>query len=835
MGMSLIESGNSALAWIERQCAEQPEVLALLAWLEPPDNLQAFSLVLIGFEALIPNLSQLIKKHNCFKKTNTDTIGSWGFALQQLKFLLTKPGFIASCPDLVPSGESFRGVTANHPLYVYIGSISPLALNEKYFFTVSLIYLVYRELLADRTDNKNYKSSANNAINSVRYALNSSAHRHFPVEPETVEDYYVLIKEMCTSSSTLVKSSVDDYFEKIERMLRFFLEKTGGNRSGGRIIRELKFRIDGVGGLDINLQVVGGENDEKRLIFAKKSGISLDELSTEVEFYSVEEVLDEDEEYSTGEPLGKQVLRRKSFLSQLEKSNQLLASDWSRLGDPEIAYFLHGIKEVKELKNGERLIKEASTALAVMFWTGRNISQVLRLRLYVDESCLPKNIPSNFFAYLIHEKTFIVAAIRPKGAPKYRKANLSLAHVVTDRFYIPVGAYVHPYILELNNRFDLSDVGMWGNADSIEAFKCDADELAAAIKKQICTLNFEYGIRLTESRIGAALFNRIYTYSGDLVLASLGLGLPHRLSDTALHYSSLQAEQLSTKIKVTAEQMAQQAQEELAAAGIKPLIIQNGTEDLSNNRRLGSPIDPLPSTILKLVDQLSDAVALLRSDVLTLDYRLAVHNAYAAYVHTILRFATGLRDVGIPLRKWDRVNLERGLIFLSDKDDVASYQSRILPLPEMAVMQLKKWKQYVEQYALPFLDANKVKNSQKKQTAAVDTRNSELSTDLVIFYLKKKGKAQEIVLARSTDKVVRDEILSFIPDFQLPWNCNRHYLRSRLIEADCPGEFIDAFMGHWTRGREPWGQYSALSAEQIFNKLRPLLAQFLQQLNFRVV
>lgn len=48
-------------------------------------------------------------------------------------------------------------------------------------------------------------------------------------------------------------------------------------------------------------------------------------------------------------------------------------------------------------------------------------------------------------------------------------------------------------------------------------------------------------------------------------------------------------------------------------------------------------------------------------------------------------------------------------------------------------------------------------------------------------------------------------------DYGLPVNANRHYLRTNLLDRGCPIEVINAFMGHWESGVEPWGMYSGLS------------------------
>lgn len=60
-------------------------------------------------------------------------------------------------------------------------------------------------------------------------------------------------------------------------------------------------------------------------------------------------------------------------------------------------------------------------------------------------------------------------------------------------------------------------------------------------------------------------------------------------------------------------------------------------------------------------------------------------------------------------------------------------------------------------------------------------------------------------------------------------NTHRRFLRTELIERRCPPEVIDAFLGHWQQGEEPYGPFSSFSARSYVETLRtylePLLAE----------
>ena len=57
-----------------------------------------------------------------------------------------------------------------------------------------------------------------------------------------------------------------------------------------------------------------------------------------------------------------------------------------------------------------------------------------------------------------------------------------------------------------------------------------------------------------------------------------------------------------------------------------------------------------------------------------------------------------------------------------------------------------------------------------------------------------------------------------------------------MLETGCPPEVVDAWMGHWYRGEEPWRTFSSFA----FADFRMALEEYLQplilkQLGFRAI
>jgi len=55
------------------------------------------------------------------------------------------------------------------------------------------------------------------------------------------------------------------------------------------------------------------------------------------------------------------------------------------------------------------------------------------------------------------------------------------------------------------------------------------------------------------------------------------------------------------------------------------------------------------------------------------------------------------------------------------------------------------------------------------------------------------------------------------------------------MEQKVNGELINAFMGHWGIGQEPWGKFSSSSPLELLEQISPYIDKFLEILGFEVV
>ena len=106
--------------------------------------------------------------------------------------------------------------------------------------------------------------------------------------------------------------------------------------------------------------------------------------------------------------------------------------------------------------------------------------------------------------------------------------------------------------------------------------------------------------------------------------------------------------------------------------------------------------------------------------------------------------------------------------------------------------------------------------------------NIELLSTLPDLFLL-DDKLNIVPIRPSTLKPLLEDLLP------LPINTNRRYLRTHLRLRGCPTEIVDAFMGHWARGEEPWGKYSSLSYAQVIEELKHYLEPLVSELGFRPI
>ena len=172
---------------------------------------------------------------------------------------------------------------------------------------------------------------------------------------------------------------------------------------------------------------------------------------------------------------------------------------------------------------------------------------------------------------------------------------------------------------------------------------------------------------------------------------------------------------------------------------------------------------------------------------------------------------------------------------MSDKDDSTGFNSRIVPMASVVADQLELYCRHRQALAsrllllAPDFAIAMIRGDQRD--ARIDYAASPAAR-LVRFISVRR---QRLVASAVGGARLLDRMGPAFAWFRLPSNCNRHYLRSRLLADGCPVEHLDYFMGHWSRGREPLGSFASLPLRTYLDDVRPRLEQVLEDDGWQTV
>ena len=202
------------------------------------------------------------------------------------------------------------------------------------------------------------------------------------------------------------------------------------------------------------------------------------------------------------------------------------------------------------------------------------------------------------------------------------------------------------------------------------------------------------------------------------------------------------------------------------------------------------------------------------------------HNEFTAYTWLYLSMATGSRGVHHPFEHLD-IAVAIGSIHIHEKDYESGGQARVAFLPEGLIRHLEQYLEWcrgmLEVMAraapasgVPFGEMRVQSKRQTLQSTESPTTYPALGS---LFFLDEQWCPKP-----ATPTAVKEHLGKRHP---LPINAQRHVLRRNLMTRECPEALIDAFMGHWDRGREPWARYSTVEPQiyrdEILGHLDPLL------------
>jgi hypothetical protein len=713
--------------------------------------------------------------------------------------------------------QPFRGVMSSHPLYTLLGSWhwrnanaahDPIILNA-----VAMVVLFAKARAQELAAEQAGSSPIYDACTALRELVQS--HPQILAERPLANDWI----RMPTSSER--EPQVDAIRRIIEPVLRHQGLLNGTPEKGDEDSGETyspppqKLRLD----LGDTLRIQSVTRLRTTTVEAlKRSGLSLAEFDPQEEYVEWTETGEDDPLDPTPvapkeRSLAEQVLRTRALIARRERSMQLLAADWTRLTEAEVARLWQAL--CADSKTQDPATRETAALLGLALWTSHPLQTedggLCAMKIFSCAQDAPQAAP-RYPLLLLDRWTLRLPVLRPAGQPVYRGVDRSKARPCADAIDVPLPVVLRPVIDALPSVQRLSPHPRKTPVDAYEIKPGPLQQQAAAwLRDQV----IQTSGRLTLSAVGQWMFRRLVEQRRDHALASLATGRPHLLADTGLHYLHVPTGDLVRRIRQEQERAwkaLQQADPRLGENdGAHPA---SAIEPDASDIGVGAPIVPMDRTVQALAHSLDQALTHARSTPLADDALLILHNAFTQYVHALLRFSLGLRDVGQPLPHWNQIDGHHGVVLLSDKDDISASATRLAPLCTTALEQLRVYARHA------------------RATLTRLTPKTLISPPPVLFYLR-RVRGQLECINRPTQEM--HAALEQVTGYTLPRNTSRHWLRSRLVQMGLSGELIEFFMGHWQRGAEPWGRYSALPARRVIESLRDPIEQLVREAGFHVV
>lgn len=191
---------------------------------------------------------------------------------------------------------------------------------------------------------------------------------------------------------------------------------------------------------------------------------------------------------------------------------------------------------------------------------------------------------------------------------------------------------------------------------------------------------------------------------------------------------------------------------------------------------------------------------------------IQLHNAFAAYVLEMLFFMTGHRPTIRAFADIHNFDLGRKLLLISDKDRADAKNTRIVPLIDVVVMQTGKYQEHIR----------RLSHLQPSWGRTPSLKSRMRARPFLFAIDQKKPSLWRSFTAKDLKRLRHGHL-------QAESNLQRSYLSTRLNELTCPCAYIEAFLGHWHSGLNPFSIYSALPPLTLAGILKPYLEDIAAQ------
>ncbi len=544
--------------------------------------------------------------------------------------------------------------------------------------------------------------------------------------------------------------------------------------------------------------------NERRRAELEEQDLCQAELTDENEIYLAEFACEETKKGAAG-----LALAARGKLRHLQMEHQLLAWRYPELTTNELADLLTTCsQQFRELKkslrwnDGDCLRAETIALVHVMLWTSSSLEVARELLVASDPPpvtdlalCIDGAAPSMGASAEWRVRTYV---------PPYRtdiSAPPGIAREREDFMFMPDVACGARFVLDLLARSEYPD--------KTRPFTREPKVYASSLSKMLKEIDTSG--RLTAQKLTSWLFHRLVVASGDIAAAVAITGKFNMLAEARAFYSTPGLDRLRNIYCAAVEELVTRIG---TITGKLPPKLPGEMRSYAG-KYVGSRLCATESAVQNALASIKKELArgYAQADRQTL---IAYHNLYTLYSVLVFAYASSCRPIVTPFLASQEIDEDSGFAVLTDKDGPDHYKSRLVYVPEGPLRQIRNYERH-----------RAVLLGSLSQLPAPYENPADLP---VCFFLEQVESA--LCCQEVRDKTLTAALNPYLP---LPANSHRRFMRNTLLEDGCPPEVVDAYMGHWSKGEEPWGKYSSFSFDDYRRTIGPHLLRILGRLGFEPI
>jgi len=308
--------------------------------------------------------------------------------------------------------------------------------------------------------------------------------------------------------------------------------------------------------------------------------------------------------------------------------------------------------------------------------------------------------------------------------------------------------------------------------------------------------------RITLTKIRNALRTRLRQLSGDNTIEWITSAQIIHRNEPRLHYTNLSDHQVVTAYIAAARRLLKDLGEPVIAV---PDIVASSPG--YHGARFVASMDSIATLASSVAKQLKEPPSHYDRDGI-IDY----HNTFTFHVWMVQSLFTSIRAINNPdsIISAHANNPLSKYAGLSDKENPdQADKARLVRLPELLRQQIEEYRLHVDRIRCEF-GIKPMLVSEKKEVIPR------------LFILVDSGEPGPVTC--SWCQTTMDEL-----GIPLPGNFHRGFLRSELIARGCPGQVVDAFLGHFNQGESPFFIYSTMDYLKLQDKLFITLEQLIKE------